>query len=75
MALLDTWFGTSNTCRSVWSNGVRQNRKANYEHDEGCVEEEFRLAGVKFDRNGEGGREALSMLIVVSTFKMDQNWN
>ena len=41
------------------------------------IEERFQLAKVKFDRDGEGGREALLLVwgIVVSIFEMDQNWN
>ena len=31
------------------------------EHDEDCVEEVFQLTMVKFDRDDEGGREALSV--------------
>ena len=31
------------------------------EHDEDCAEEGFQLARVKFDRDGEGGREGLGM--------------
>ena len=45
----------------VWLNGVGQNRKTDEEHDEGCVEEWFLLSRVKFDRDDEGGREALGM--------------
>ena len=29
----------------------------------------------KFKRDGEGGREALGMRIIVSIFEMDQKWN
>ena len=36
-------------------NGVGQNRKTDEEYDKDCVEEEFQLARVKFDRDGEGG--------------------
>ena len=45
----------------MWLSGVGQNRKTDEEHDEGCVEEWYLLARVKFDRDGEGGREALGM--------------
>ena len=31
------------------------------EHDEDCVEEVFQLTMVKFDRDDEGGREALGV--------------
>ena len=34
-----------------------------------------KLARVKFDRDGEGGSEALGMRIVLSISEMDQNWN
>ena len=61
MAWLAIWFGISNTCGEVWLNQVGQNRETNEEHDEDCVEEGFNLARVKFDRDGEGGREALGM--------------
>ena len=45
----------------MWSNGVGQNRETDEEHDEDCVKEGFQLARVRFDREGEGGREALGM--------------
>ena len=51
----------SNTCDDVWLNGVGQNRKTDEKHDKDCVKEVFQLAMVKFDRDGEGGREALSV--------------
>ena len=38
----------------IWLNWVRQNREIDEERDEDCVEEGFRLARVKFDRDGEG---------------------
>ena len=40
---------------------VRQNRDADEEHGEACVEEGFQLARVKFYGDGERGREALGM--------------
>ena len=43
----------------MWSNGVGPNKETNKKHDEDCVEERFQLARVKYDRDGEGGREAL----------------
>ena len=43
----------------MWSNGVRQNRETDKEHDEYCVEKGFQLARVKYDRDGEGGRGVL----------------
>ena len=58
---LGIWFGFSSTCDSVWSNGVGQNRETDEEHDENGVEEGFLLARVKYDRDGEGGREALGV--------------
>ena len=45
----------------MWSNGVGKNRETDEEHDEDCIQEGFQLAGVKFDRDGETGREALGM--------------
>ena len=53
------WFSLFNFCDSVWSNGVGQNRETDKEHDEDCVEEWFQLIRVKYDRHGQGGREAL----------------
>ena len=38
-----------------------------------CVEEEFQLARVKYVRDGEAGRGALGVGIVVSVFGMNQN--
>ena len=61
MAWLGIWLGISNTCGGVWSNEIGQNRETDEEHDGDCVEEGFQLARVKFDRGGEGGREALRM--------------
>ena len=62
MPWLGIWFGISNTWHGAWSNGVGQNKETDEEHDEDYyVEDEFQLARVKFDRHGEGGREALSM--------------
>ena len=55
------WFGISNTCGGVWSNGVWQNRKNDEKHDKDCVKEGFQLARVKFDRDVEGGKEAVGM--------------
>ena len=59
MAWLRIWFGLSNNCDSVWSNRVGQNREIDEEHDEDCIEEGFPLARIKYDRDSEGGREAL----------------
>ena len=59
MAWLGIWFGLSNTCDDVWLNGVGQISKTDEKHDEDCVKEVFQLAMVKFDRDGEEGREAL----------------
>ena len=61
MAWLDICFGLSNTCDCVWSNGVGRNRETDEKHAEDCGEEGLQLAGVKFDRDGEGGREALGL--------------
>ena len=61
MAWLGIWFGLSNNCDSVWSNGVGQNRETDEEHDEDCIEEGFQLARIKYDRDSEGGREALGV--------------
>ena len=41
--------------------GVGQNRETDEEHDEDCVQRWFKLASVKFDRDGDGGREAFGM--------------
>ena len=62
MAWLGIWFGLSNICDDVWWNGVGQNSKTDEKHDEDCVKEVFQLAMVKFDRDGKGGREALSVV-------------
>ena len=43
------------------SNGVGKNRETDEEHDEDCVQEGFQLAGVKLDRDGGRGREALGI--------------
>ena len=43
----------------MWLNRVGQNRETDEKHDEDCVEEGFQLAGVKIDKYGEGGRDAL----------------
>ena len=51
----------SNTCGSVWSNGVGQNKGTDEEHNKYCVKEGFQLAGVKFDKDGEGGRKTQGM--------------
>ena len=53
----------------MWSNGVGQNRETDEEHDDYCVKEEFQLPRVKFDRDGEGDREAS-----YGEYEMDQNW-
>ena len=55
----------------MWLNGVGQNRETDEEHDEDYVTEGFQLARVWFDRDGEGDRKALE--IVVSMFEMHQN--
>ena len=61
MAWLGKWCGKSNTCGSVWSNRVGKNRETNEEHDMDCFKERFKLTRVKFDSDGEEGREALGM--------------
>ena len=43
----------------MWSNRVGQNREIDEEHDEDCIEKGFPLARIKYDRDSEGGREAL----------------
>ena len=73
MAWLGIWLGLSNTCDDVWSNGVGQNSKTNEKHDEDCVKDVFQLAVVKFERDGEGGREEWKN--VVSIFEKDQYWS
>ena len=45
----------------MWLNWIGQNRETDEEHDEDCVEGGFQLARVKFDRDGERGRETLGM--------------
>ena len=59
MAWISIWFGIFNTCGGVWSNGVGKNWETKEEHDEDCVEEGFKLASAKFDRDSNGGKEAL----------------
>ena len=61
MDWLGICFGLFNTCGDVWLNWVGQIRETNEEHDENCVEGGFQLTRVKFDRDGEGGREAVGM--------------
>ena len=59
MAWLCIWLGISNTRGDLWSNEMGQNNKeTDEEHNEDCVEERIVLK-VKFDRDGEGDREAL----------------
>ena len=43
----------------MWLNRVGQNRENDEKHDEVSVEEGFQLAGVKLDKDGEGGRDAV----------------
>ena len=45
----------------MWLNGVGQNKETDEEHDEYCIKEGVQLAGVKHDKDGEGGRKALGM--------------
>ena len=45
----------------LWSNGVGQNKETDEKHNENCAEEGFQLARV--------------WKIVLSIFKMDQNWD
>ena len=59
MSCLGIWFSLTNTCDGVWSNGVGQNRETDKEHDKDGVEEGIHLARVKYDRDGEEGRESL----------------
>ena len=59
----------------MWLTVVGLNREINEEHDEGCAEEGFQLAGVKLGKDGKGGSEVLVVGIVVSIFEMDQNWD
>ena len=46
---------------SVVKWGRKKNRETDGEHDGGCVEEEFQFTIGKFDRDDEGGREAVGM--------------
>ena len=39
----------------------QEKQETDEEYDEDCVKEGFQLARVKFDRDGETGREALGM--------------
>ena len=41
MAWLCIWFGISNTCGGLWSNGLGQKRENDEEHDEDCVKDGF----------------------------------
>ena len=45
----------------MWLNWLGQNKETDEEHDEDCVEGWFWQARVKFDRDGEGSREALGL--------------
>ena len=45
----------------MWSNGVGKNRESDEEHDEDSVDKGFQLARAEFDRDSEGGREAVGM--------------
>ena len=45
----------------MWSNEVEKNRKTDEEYDDDCVEKEFQLVKEKFDKDGEGSREAVGM--------------
>ena len=45
----------------MWSNGIKQNRETDEEHDEDYLKESFQIARVKFDRDVEGEREAQGM--------------
>ena len=59
MAWLGISFILSNTFDGLLSNGVGKNRETDKENDDDCVDEEFQLARVKYDRIGAEGREAL----------------
>ena len=61
MAWLGIYFGISNTCGGMWSDGLRQNGETDEEHDEDCVKEGFPLVRIKLDRNGEWGRKNQGM--------------
>ena len=52
------WYIQKLWCVVEWG---RKNRETDEEHDKNCVEEGFQLARGKFDRHGEGGREAVGM--------------
>ena len=45
----------------MWSNGIEQNRETDEKQDKDYVEEKLQLARVNFDKDVEGGREALRM--------------
>ena len=59
MAWPRIWFCLSNTCGSVWLNGVGQSRETDEIHDKDCVKEKFQLARVKYDGDDERDREVL----------------
>ena len=61
MAWIGIWFGIFNICGGAWSDGLGQNKETNEEYDEDWDKKGFQLARVKFDWDGEGGREALSI--------------
>ena len=75
MSCLCKWFGISNTCGGLWSNGVGQNRAIDKEHNKDYAEEGFSCLTYKLT---EMVREAAKLQVrgmVVSIFEMDQNWN
>ena len=55
------WFIQYLWSNGLWSNGVGQSKETDEKHNENCVEEGFQLARV--------------WKIVLSIFKMDQNWD
>ena len=78
MAWLGIWLGISNTCGGAWRmvEWGGEKRETDKEHDEDCVEDSFHLARVKFDRDGDRGRETLSMgSCCINSGAMYQNWN
>ena len=62
--MLGIYFGVSNTCGGVRSNGVGENREIDEEHDKDCVKEGLQFARVKFDRGGAGSRKAVWGIVI-----------
>ena len=63
----------------MWWNGVGQNRETDDEHDESFIEERFHFSRIKYDRDSEGGREALGVrncsVNIWDGFKFELTWS